>query len=86
MSSASTACARHLCRNSQTWQWPLRINRGGSPPVLESRQFPEDLLRLPVELRVQPNLPQPGVRAAGDQPGGRPHPLHAGEGEPEHRQ
>ena len=53
---------------------------------LEPLQLVQDLLRLPVELRVQPDLPQPGLRAAGDQPGGGPHPLHAGEGEPEHGQ
>src|SRR5438270_12262186 len=33
--------------------------------VPEPPQFPDDLLCLPVELRVQPNFPQPGVRAAG---------------------
>ena len=86
MSSASSACVRHRCRNSQTWQWPLSVSRGGSPPAWSRFTSSEHLLRLAVELRVQPDLAQPGLRAAGDQPDGGPQPLHAGEDQPEHGQ
>ena len=50
--------------------------------LLEPLHLIQHLLRLAVELRIQPDLPQPGLRAAGDQPHGGPQPLHAGEGQP----
>ena len=53
---------------------------------LEPLDLVQHLLRLPVELRVQPDLAQPALGAAGDQPYGGPQPLHAGEDEPKHGQ
>ena len=53
---------------------------------LEPLDLVQHLLRLPVELRVQADLAQPALGAAGDQPHGGPQPLHAGEGQPEHGQ
>jgi hypothetical protein len=49
-------------------------------PVLESPQFPDDLLCLPVELRVQPNLPKPGVGPRATSPA-----LATPRARPEHR-
>ena len=86
MSSFSTAAARHRCRNSQIWQCLLSISGGGFASSPGAADLVQHLLRLPVELRVQPDLSQPGLRAAGHQSDGGPQPLHAGEGQPEHGQ
>ena len=53
---------------------------------LEPLDIVQHLLRLAVELRIQADLPQPALGAAGDQPHGGPQPLHAGEDQAEHGQ
>ena len=72
MSSACSASLRHRCRNSQTWQWLLSVSLAGLASRPEPFQLVQHLFRLLVELHIQPNLPQPGLWAAGDQPHGGP--------------
>ena len=57
---------------------PRRLAACLEPPGLV-----QHLLRLAVELRVQPDLAQPALGTAGDQPCRGPQPLHALEHEPE---